>query len=149
MTFHPKLNETNSNQTTGLVTQRHGKPAASGNAKAEGTDNDAKPANRELERAFLIRMPQRTQRTEAEKRKSLTSKMIKKALTPEQLAVLMETTVETLENHIFNQQVNLYPDYFTLPGSTVKIFPIEWIAEWLQHNTWIHGAVTRRQAVMI
>ena len=145
MAIHSSRNGNNSNQNSGLAKAEQSNSTGCECNKVDGLDNISQPANRELERAFGIRMPQRILRTELEKRKTLTSEMLEKAVTTRQLADLLQIEVKTLQNRIHQNQVNDYPDYVTLPGSTIRIFPTEWIVEWRQQKTWIHGAVTRVQ----
>ena len=89
MASHLSRNGKNSNQTLTLVQQGKSNLAGPEFIHANGLDNTSHPANRELERAFGIRMPQRTMRTELEKRKTLTSEMLQKAVTTVQLADLL------------------------------------------------------------
>lgn len=145
MANHSSLSGNNSNKSSGLVKAGQSNSAGSKCDKANGSDNATQPANRELERAFGIRMPQRKQRTAAEKRAMVNPEMLDKALSTMQLADHLQISVKTLKNRIDRIQVNGYPDFITLPGSKVRVFPIEWIVEWRQQKTWIHGAVTKIQ----
>jgi hypothetical protein len=145
MASHLSRNGKNSNQTLTLVQQGKSNSAGSEFIHANGLDNTSQPANRELERAFGIRMPQRTMRTELEKRKTLTSEMLKQAVTTGQLADLLQIDLKTLQNRINQNQVKDFPEFITLPGSKTRVFPVEWINEWRRQTTWIYGAVTKVQ----
>jgi hypothetical protein len=145
MASHLSRNGKNSNQTLTLVQQGKSNSAGSEFIHANGLDNTSQPANRELERAFKIRMPQRTMRTELEKRRTLTSEMLQKAVTTGQLADLLQIDLKTLQNRINQNQVKDFPEFITLPGSKTRMFPVEWINEWRQQRTWIYGAVTKVQ----
>ena len=145
MASHLSRNGKNSNQTLTLGQQGTSNSADPAFIHVNGLDNTSQPANRELERAFKIRMPQRTMRTELEKRKTLTREMLQKAVTTGQLADLLQIDIKTLQNRINQNQVKDFPEFITLPGSKTRIFPVEWINEWRLQRTWIYGAVTKVQ----
>ena len=145
MASHLSRNGKNSNQTLRHVQQGKSYSADSDFIHANGLDNTSLPANRELERAFGIRMPQRTMRSKLEKRKTLTSEMLQKAVTTVQLADLLQIDLKTLQNRINQNQVKDFPEFITLPGSKTRMFPVEWINEWRLQRTWIYGAVTKVQ----
>lgn len=145
MTIHSSRSGNNRNHSSAFVQAGQGNSAESEFNNANGSDNEAQPANRELERSFGIRKPQRKQRTTAEKRAMITPEMLEKSLSETQLAVHLEIPVKTLKSRIDRLQSNDYPDFITLPGSPFRYFPVEWILEWRQQKTWIHGAVTKVQ----
>jgi hypothetical protein len=145
MAIYYSRNGNNSNQTAGLAKAEQSSFTGCDCNKANGSDNESQPTNRELERAFKIRMPQRAQRTAAEKLAMVTSEMLEKALSTEQLADYLQIPVKTLRSRIARNQIDDYPECFTLQGSTIRMFPSEWIVEWRQQKTWIHGTVTKVQ----
>lgn len=141
MTFSPSDNGSHSNAHPAHQLQNDTAIARVVNAKRKA-NVDPKPANRELDRALGIRRPQPVRRTEEEKRKSITVKMIQEALTVKQLAEVLRIAAKTLQNRLSDKENGDYPEYVRVPGSKAKLFPKDWIDEWLQ-NTWIHGTVTK------
>lgn len=103
MTFSPSDNGNHSSTHHAQQLQNDTAIAKIVDAKHK-TNVDPMPENRELDRAPGIRGPKPVRKTEEERRKFITVKMIQEALTVKQLAEVLRIAAKTLRNRLSDKE---------------------------------------------